>query len=134
MNTIEGTTLKKKTGDRVIGALPGTPAEIAQRTGISRETVKKQLQRLLKAGKVVSDEGTYSLALAPMDTTKLVASLKTFLDKLDRKEIKIVPYRFDDEAVAENKISRVIASARTLFMSRLQPSVIFYTHSHPMST
>jgi DNA-directed RNA polymerase specialized sigma24 family protein len=101
------TTTKKKTADRVIDALPGTPAEIGKKTGISRETVKKQLQRLLKAGKVVNEAGFYSLALAPTDTTELVASLRTFLDKLARKEIDIVPCRFDDKAVAEHDMPTV---------------------------
>ena len=101
------TTTKKKTADRVTAALPGTPAEIAKKIGISRETVKKQLQRLLKAGKVVNEAGTYSLALAPTDTTELVASLRTFLDKLARKEIEIVPCRFDDKAVAEHDMPTV---------------------------
>jgi DNA-directed RNA polymerase specialized sigma24 family protein len=101
------TTTKKKTADRVIDALPGTPAEIAKRTGINRGTVKKQLQRLVTAGKVVNEAGTYSLALAPTDTTELIASLKTFLDKLARKEIEIVPCRFDDMAVAEHDMPTV---------------------------
>jgi len=102
MNIQVQDTTTKKTKERVIAALPGTPAGIARKTGISRETIKKQLQRLLKAGSVMNDEGTYSLALAPTDTTILVATLRAFLDKLDRKEIKIVPYRFDDKAIAEH--------------------------------
>jgi len=102
MNIQVRDTTTKKTKERVVAALPGTPAEIATKTGISRETAKKQLQRLLKAGRVTNDGGTYSLALAPTDTTILVATLRAFLDKLARKEITIVPYRFDDKAVAEN--------------------------------
>lgn len=105
MNAEEDNNAKKKTRDRVISALPGTPAQIAKKTGISRETVKKQLQRLLKAGKVANDARTYSLALAPIDTSELVGSLKDLLHKLDRKEIRIAPYRFDATAVAEHEMS-----------------------------
>jgi hypothetical protein len=131
-NTIRGTqemnnqerttTTKKKTADRVIDALPGTPAEIAKKTGINREAAKKQLQRLLKAGKVVNEAGTYSLALAPTDTTELVASLRTFLDKLARKEIEIVPCRFDDKAVAEHDMPTVQPSEMPTAEARQMPS------------
>jgi DNA-directed RNA polymerase specialized sigma24 family protein len=123
MNTQEQTaTTKKKTADRVIDALPGTPAEIGKKTGISRETVKKQLQRLLKTGKVVNEGGTYSLALAHTDTTELVASLRTFLDKLARKEIEIVPCRFDNKAVAEHDMPTVEPSEMLTAEGRQMPS------------
>jgi DNA-directed RNA polymerase specialized sigma24 family protein len=116
------TTTKKKTADRVTAALPGTPAEIAKKSGISRETVKKQLQRLLKAGRVINKAGTYSLALPPTDTAELVAGLRAFLDKLARKEIKIVPCRFDDKAIAEHEMPTAEPSEMVTTGVRQMPS------------
>lgn len=70
----------------------------------------------------MNEAGTYSLALAPTDTTELVASLRTFLDKLARKEIEIVPCRFDDKAVAEHDMPTVQSSEMPTAEGRQMPS------------
>jgi DNA-binding CsgD family transcriptional regulator len=95
----------KQTTQKVLSALPGTPAEVAKKAAITREAAKKQLQRLQKAGKVENEDGRYSLAIPPVDNSELVDALMGLLDKMARKQVRIAPYRFDDKRVAESKLS-----------------------------
>jgi len=95
---------KTSTVQRVLSALPGTPAEVAKKAGITREAAKKQLQRLQKVGKVVSIDGIYSPAIVPTDNSALVSRLQEFAQRLVSHKVKVSVERFDDEATDENDI------------------------------
>lgn len=94
----------KTTTQKVLSALPGTPAEVAKKAGITREAAKKQLQRLQKATKVVSIDGIYSLAIAPTDNSALVSRLQEFAERLVQHKVRISIERFDDNATDENQL------------------------------
>jgi hypothetical protein len=50
----------------IINSLPGTPAQVADKTGVCRLTVQKRLQRLFKDDKVCRDaKGVYSVLAKP---------------------------------------------------------------------
>jgi hypothetical protein len=67
------------TKSKILGALPGTPLQIAESTGIPHETVKKTLQRLFKDEKVFRKNGVYSRALIPKDWTPVKEALEEYL-------------------------------------------------------